>query len=147
MRYSLGVVMLLEAFDVTNNGRHFWFLPRIRNLVKNTRNGIFFCALHEKKNKNKQISTLYDLSYKKTERYGIYRYISTWSYENRVSKYFVIFRNFPCLWAWHMFTVLVAYVVFFFLACFVARDSCRSGCRLNYYLTPPDFFPYPQFFL
>ena len=39
---------------------------------------------------------------------------STWSYENRVSKHFVIFRNFPCLWAWDMFTVLVAYVAFFF---------------------------------
>ena len=39
---------------------------------------------------------------------------STWSYENRVSKHFVIFRNFPCLIAWHMFTVLFAYVVFFF---------------------------------
>ena len=53
-----------------------------------------------------------------------------------------------------MFTVLVAYVVFLlllllllllFLAGFVARDSCRSGCRLNYYLTPPppDFFSLP----
>ena len=72
---------------------------------------------------------------------------STWSYENRVSKHFVIFRNFPCLIAWHMFTVLFAYVVFFFFACFVARDLCRSGCRHNYYLTspppPPDLFSIP----
>ena len=64
---------------------------------------------------------------------------SAWSYENRVSKHFVIFRNFPCLIAWHMFTVLVAFVVVFFFACFVDRDSCRSGCRLNYYLTPLPF--------
>ena len=67
----------------------------------------------------------------------------TWSYENRVSKHFVIFRNFPCLITWHMFTVLFAYVVSFFFACFVARDLCRSGCRQNYYLTPP---PLPIFF-
>ena len=40
----------LGAFDVTNNGRHFWFLPRIRNLVKNARNGIFF-VLYMKKHK------------------------------------------------------------------------------------------------
>ena len=32
-----------------------------------------------------------------------------WSYENRISKHFVIFLNFPCL------TVLFAYVVFFLL--------------------------------
>ena len=31
------------------------------------------------------------------------------------SKHFVIFLNFPCLIAWHMFTVLLAYVVFFLL--------------------------------
>ena len=81
---------------------------------------------------------------------------STWSYENRVSKHFVIFRNFPCLIAWHMFTVLFAYVFFFvfcFFACFVARDLSRSWCRHNYYLTSPPppplpiCFPYPQFFL
>ena len=67
---------------------------------------------------------------------------STWRYENRVSKHFVIFRNFTCLITWRMFTVLFAYFVFF--ACFVARDLCRSGCRQNYYHTPPpppDFFP------
>ena len=33
-----------------------------------------------------------------------------------------------------MFTVLLAYVVFF--ACFVVRDLCGSGCTQNYYLTP-----------
>ena len=50
-----------------------------------------------------------------------------------------------------MFTVLLAYVVFFFLfACFLVRDLCRSACRENYYLTPAPslliFFPYPEFF-
>ena len=29
MRYSLGVVVLLEACDVTNNGRHFGFYQEI----------------------------------------------------------------------------------------------------------------------
>ena len=43
-----------------------------------------------------------------------YNHKSTWSYENRVSKHFVIFLNFACLIVWHMFTVLLAYVVFFF---------------------------------
>ena len=42
MRYILWVVALLEACDITNNGRHLarylGFLPRIR---------IIFCALHE----------------------------------------------------------------------------------------------------
>ena len=50
MRYSLWAVVMLGVFDVTNNGRHFWFLPRIRNLVKNARNGIFF-VLYMKKHK------------------------------------------------------------------------------------------------
>ena len=44
MRYSLGVVVLLETCDVTNNGRHF---GNFRNLIKTARNSIF-CALHEK---------------------------------------------------------------------------------------------------
>ena len=43
-----------------------------------------------------------------------FSFISNWSYENRVRKHFVIFRNFPCLIAWHMLTMLFAYVVFFF---------------------------------
>ena len=43
----------------------------------------------------------------------------------------------------------VGWLCRFFFACFVARDPCRSRCRLNYYLTPPppDFFPYLKFFL
>ena len=71
---------------------------------------------------------------------------STWSYENRVSKHFVIFFNFPCLIACLLCYLLMS---FFLFACFVVRDLCRSGCRQNYYLIPPPplFFPYPQFFL
>ena len=49
MRYILWVVALLEACDVTNNGRHlgrhFWILPRIINQVKTARNDNFLCFI------------------------------------------------------------------------------------------------------
>ena len=68
---------------------------------------------------------------------------STWSYENRVSKHFVIFR--------HMFTVLFfdicllcCLLMSVFSSCFVAMDLCRSGCRQNYYLTSPPTPPPPS---
>ena len=40
MKYILWVVVLLEACDVTSNGRH---LPRIGNQVKTARNVNFLC--------------------------------------------------------------------------------------------------------
>ena len=64
---------------------------------------------------------------------------STWSYENRVSKHFVIFLNFPCLKACLLCCLLMS---FFFLACLVVRDLCRSGCRQNYYIIPPSLPPF-----
>ena len=73
--------------------------------------------------------------------------MSTWSYENRVSKH-CNFSQLPLSNSLIMFTDFLVYVVFFVFACFVVRGLYRSGCRQNYYLTPPpDFFPYPQFFL
>ena len=57
--------------------------------------------------------------------------MSTWSYEDRVSKHFVIFLNFRCLKACLLCCLLMSFV---FLACLVVRDLCRSGCRQNYYL-------------
>ena len=48
MRYSLGVV-LLEAFDVTNNGRHFGFYQELEIWLK-TREMVFF-VLYMKNNK------------------------------------------------------------------------------------------------
>ena len=54
---------------------------------------------------------------------------STSRYENRVSKQLSLCNR--------LFTVLFAYVVFFFFAWFVVRDLCRSGCRQNYHLIPP----------
>ena len=63
-------------------------------------------------------------------------YISTSSYENRVSKHFVIFLNFACLIAFLLCCLLMSFV----FACFVVRDLCRSGCGENYYLAPPLYF-------
>ena len=77
---------------------------------------------------------------------GLLIFFFAWSYENRVSKHFVIFLNFSCLTACLLCCLFMS--CFFFFACFVVRDLCRSGCRQNYYLIPPPLiFPYPQFFL
>ena len=63
-------------------------------------------------------------------------YISTSSYENPVSKHFVIFLNFASLIAFLLCCLLMSFV----FACFVVRDLCRSGCGENYYLAPPPLF-------
>ena len=53
--------------------------------------------------------------------------------------HFVIFPNFPCLIAWHVFTVLLAYVVFLFLLVL-----CLGICvevdvdRITILLSPPS---------
>ena len=47
MKYILGVVVLLEACDVTNNSRHFGFCQELDIRLK-PREMIFFCALYEK---------------------------------------------------------------------------------------------------
>ena len=49
MRYSLGVVVVLEAFDVTNNGRHFGFYQELEVWFK-TREMVFF-VFYMKNNK------------------------------------------------------------------------------------------------
>ena len=48
MKYILGVVMLLEAFDVTNNGHHFGFYQELDIRLK-PREMIFF-VLYMKNN-------------------------------------------------------------------------------------------------
>ena len=62
MRYILVVVALLEASEVTNNGRylgrHLGFYQKLENRLK-PREMLFFCALHEK-----LVSTLHDFSHK-----------------------------------------------------------------------------------
>ena len=71
--------------------------------------------------------------------YSTYIYPELW---NRVSKHFVIFLNFPCLIAWHMITVLLAYVVFslvLWLGICVEVDVDRIT------LFPPP--PPPNFFI
>ena len=67
----------------------------------------------------------------------------TWSYENRVSKHFVIFLSFPCLIACLLCCLLCTF--FSGGACFVVMDLCRSRCRQNYYLPPPSSLPTPNF--
>ena len=47
MRYILGVVLLLEACEVYNNGRHLGFYQELEIRLK-PREMVFFCALHEK---------------------------------------------------------------------------------------------------
>ena len=63
MRYILGVVVLLEACDVTNNGchlgRHLGFYQKFEIRLK-PREMFFFCALHEKLH---IVSILYDFSH------------------------------------------------------------------------------------
>ena len=46
MRYNLLVVALLEACDVTNNGRHLGFYQELEISLK-PREIVIFCALHE----------------------------------------------------------------------------------------------------
>ena len=64
--------------------------------------------------------------------------ISTWSYENRVSKHFVIVLSFPCLIACLLCCLLMS---FFFFAYLLVRNLCRSGCIQNYYLSLIIFVP------
>ena len=47
MRYILRLVELLEAYDVTNNGRHLEFYQELEIRLK-PREMVIFCALHEK---------------------------------------------------------------------------------------------------
>ena len=60
-----------------------------------------------------------------------------------VSKHFVIFLSFPSLIA----CLLCCLLMSFFLACFVVRDLCRSGCKQTYYLTPLSPSPSPSIFI
>ena len=69
----------------------------------------------------------------------------TWSYENRVSKHFVIFLNVPWLIACLLCCLLMSFFFFVcFFAWFVIKVLCRSGCTQNYYLTfpPPPLLHY-----
>ena len=51
MKYILGVVVLLEACDVTNNGRHFGFYQELEIRLK-PQEMLSFCALYDQKNKH-----------------------------------------------------------------------------------------------
>ena len=60
MRYILWVVALLEACDVTNNGRHLGFYQELEIRLKQ-RETVIFCSLHKKSTK---IRTFHDFSHK-----------------------------------------------------------------------------------
>ena len=47
MRYILGVVALLGACDVTNNGGHLGFYQELEIRLK-VREMVIFCVLHDK---------------------------------------------------------------------------------------------------
>ena len=59
MKYILGVVALLEACDVTNNGRHLGFFQELEIRLKPQERVIFF-VLYMKN--NTKISTLHDFA-------------------------------------------------------------------------------------
>ena len=69
--------------------------------------------------------------YMHIKSFEFFFYVSTWSYENRVSKHFVISLNFP------LFTELFAYVVFLFVLWFIGLCVDVTVDRIsNFYLAP-----------
>ena len=121
------------CFELYSDYKDFWL-----HIIINKEN--FFFLQEKKINNWKACFKFVSFTYHSTSVFCLVmystRFISTWSYENRVSKHFVIFLNFPCLIA----CLLCCLLMLLFLACFVVRDLCRSGCRQNYYLTPPPYF-------
>ena len=69
--------------------------------------------------------------------YLLSSYNYTWSYENRVSKHFAIFLNFPCLVAC---SVLFASVVLFSLVLWLGICVEVDVDRITISPTPPYFF-------
>ena len=84
-----------------------------------------------------------------------YVYISTWSYENRVSKHFVISRNFACVIACLLSCLLMPFFLLFVLWLGLGVDAAIDRIsRISICSPPPptpsvfSFFPsYPQFSL
>ena len=70
-------------------------------------------------------------------------YIYTWSYENRVSKHFVIFLSFPCLIACLLCCLLMCFLLVLWLGICVEVNVDI----ITILATPRILFPYPQFFV
>ena len=68
----------------------------------------------------------------------IYIYIYTWSYENRVTKHFVIFLNSPCLIACLLRCLLMS----FFFACFKWLGNCVEVDVDSITILPTPLPPY-----
>ena len=67
------------------------------------------------------------------------KYIYTWSYENRVSKHFVIFLNLPCLIACLLCSLLMCFLLVLWLGICVEADVDRITI-----LAPPYSFSLPS---
>ena len=90
--------------------------------------------------------TLYQHIKEYCDKSRLNKYNSTWSHENRVSKHFVIFLNFPCLIACLLCCLLMSFfLLVLWLGICVEVDVDRITILTS--PSPPDFFPYPQFFL
>ena len=79
--------------------------------------------------------------------YEIHADIYTWSYENQVSKHFVIFLNFPCLIACLLCCLLMSFFFLLVLWLGICVEVDVDRITILTSPSPPDFFPYPQFFL
>ena len=82
---------------------------------------------------------LYGVQYFGSRRQNIY--ISTWSYENRVGKHFVIFLDFPCLIACLLCCLLRS---FFFLLVLWLGICVEVDVDRSTFLPPPSL---PTFFV
>ena len=78
----------------------------------------------------------YPISHKKPD---IYIYISTWSYENRVSKHLAIFLNFPSLIACLLCCLLMSFVLFL-LVLWLGICVEVNVDRITILPPPPYFF-------
>ena len=89
-------------------------------------------AVIPRRNEKQRLYKFWEANNVNYERYasGILNkmeYISTWTYENLVSKHFVIFPKFHRLIACLLRCLLMSFV----FACFLVRDLCRSANRIS----------------
>ena len=78
--------------------------------------------------------------------------ISTWGYENWVSKHFVISLNFPCVIASLLSCLLVSFFLFVLWLDICVEVAVDRISRISIYTPPPSLPPfflgsYPQFFI
>ena len=89
--------------------------------------------------------TLYQHIKEYCDKSRLNKYNSTWSHENRVSKHFVIFLNFPCLIACLLCCLLMSFLLLLVLWLGICVEVDVE--RITTLPLPLPFFSYPQFFL